>query len=133
MRLKIFILLVSAIFLSEHPLSAQDDPKTSICRVYGKVQGIYFDAFTKACSTTSSDAACKDLMDELEKSFSIAVASREDYVAVNTVACDITLKKLQDGIMFTLETSSTAKAAMKDLFSKLKKIPGVTSLSSNLN
>ena len=74
-----------------------------ICRVYGKIQGVSYGAFLNACSTASNDEACQDLLDELERSFSFAVASRQKYVEVNTASCQIALHALKDGIYINIE------------------------------
>lgn len=95
------------------------NPSDKICRVYGKFQGVAYDSVVKICSTTSSDVACKDLLDELKNSFDMAVSSRHEYVESNVLGCTIVLQKLEDGILFTIESAVFYKDKLQSLYEVL--------------
>jgi hypothetical protein len=103
-----------------------------ICRVYGKFQGVAYDSVVKVCSTTSSDAACKDLLDELKNSFDIAVSSREEYIESNVLGCTIVLQKLEDGILFTIESAVFYKDKLQSLYEVLANADDIDVNSENL-
>ena len=58
--LRISLLMLLALALNSN-VKAQDTI-TPMCKVYGTIQGVAYDAFAKSCSVASSDEACQDLL-----------------------------------------------------------------------
>lgn len=104
----------------------------NICRVYGKFQGVAYDSFVNICSKTSSNVACKDLLDELKNSFDMAVSSREEYIESNVLGCTIVLQKLEDGIFFTIESAVFYKDKLQSLYEVLTDADDIDVNSENL-
>lgn len=117
-----FFLLFQASILAYGQTNSNVEP---ICRVYGKVQGVYYDGFLKACYSVSSEAACKDLADELAKSMGIASAKRNDYDNANYESCRILHTAYEDGIEFILTATGKSITVLRELYWKLLGTPGV--------
>ena len=84
-----------------------------ICQVYGSIQGVFYDSFKKACSSSSSSEACNELLQTLHSEFNAATLSRPAYAEANIEGCKIVLRTIEEGIYFSIEGGASILAEAK--------------------